>query len=436
MAFQTTKSKEIFDQLKKYIAGGVSSNDRLGVDPYPIVFSHGSGSRFTDVDGNEYIDYCLGFGPLFLGHAPKPVIEAVIKQMQQGTHFGAPSEVELRVAKRLTELVPCLERVRFNQSGTEAVQAAIRIARAHTGKTKIIKFEGSYHGWLDSVMISYAPPTLELMGPREKPNKVITYKGQSASLLDDVYILPWNDLEAVERLVREHGDSIAAILTEPVMANAGVIVPKPGYLEGLRKITEENGIVLIFDEVITGFRVALGGAQSYFGVIPDLATFAKAMGSGFPVSCVGGKAEIMDEVSERRALHAGTYNSNPLVLSAVEATLEILSRDNGIVYKDLAKRVRCLRSGLEDVFHRAGIPMSTQGTDTLFGISLTADPVHDYRDSLKADGKRLMKYRREIRQLGVYTKPTPRDVCYVSIAHTDQDIDQTLERAEKAVVNI
>lgn len=435
MILQTNRSKEIFDELTKYLAGGVSSNDRLGVDPYPIAIARGYGSRFEDVDGNEYIDYCLGFGPLFLGHCPQSVIEAVVKQMRSGTHFGAISEVELRVAKRLTELVPCIERVRFNQSGTEAVQAAVRIARAFTGRNTIIKFEGSYHGWADSVNISYAA-SVEQMGPRESPNKVISYKGQSPSLLEDVIVLPWNDLEAVESAVAIHGEHIAAILTEPIMCNAGVIPPRPGYLEGLREITQDYNIVLIFDEVITGFRVALGGAQEYYGVIPDLATFAKAMGSGFPVSCVGGKAELMDEVSENRVLHAGTYNANPLVLAAVEATLEELSRDGGAGYKRLGEHVVRLREGLERAFERAGIPLCVQGTETVIGIFLAEGPIYEYRDALQADGAKLMRYRRLLREHGVYTKPTPRDICYVSMAHTDDDITRTLEVVDQVVYQL
>ncbi len=431
--YDTSKSKALFEQIKKYEAGGVGSNDRLKVDPYPIFFAEGKGSRFRDVDGNEYIDYNLGFGPLLLGHSPDKLIEAANRQLQCGADYGAPFELEMKVAQKICEIIPCFELMRFNTTGTEAVQSALRAARAFTGKNKIIKFEGEYHGWVDNVTVSYIANTVDLLGPRENPTKLIFSKGVSPSVLQDVIIVPFNDLGAVEEAVKREGDQIAALLTEPIVSNAGIIPPRPGFLEGLRKITAENNIVLIFDEVVTGFRIALGGAQQHFGVTPDLSVFAKAVGNGMPISGFGGRADIMEEIVSQRVMHAGTYNSNPVSIAVADAALDLLSQDNGAVYRHITRLACRLQSGLEEIYRRNGIVCCTNRVEPLFGFFFTEGPVHEYRDTLSQDAEKIQRVRREMRMRGVYSKPTPRDVWYVSAAHTDQDIDITLEIAEEAV---
>jgi len=405
----------------------------MAVEPHPIFVTHGQGSKFYDVDGNEYIDYALGLGPLILGHCPRPVIEAVRAQLERGSHFGAPHELEIKVSKRLTELIPSLELIRYNQSGTEAVQAALRVARAYTGKNKIIKFEGHYHGWADNLYVSYAPPSLEAMGPADAPHRFLHSAGQVESVLEDLIVLPWNDLDLVEKTINAHKDEVAAVLTEPIMCNASVILPKPGYLEGLRQLTAENEILLIFDEVITGFRVGLSGAQGYLGISPDLSIFAKAMGAGYPVSCFGGKREIMELIATGKVAHAGTYNTNPLVLAAVDATLTELARDDGAVYRHIGRLAARLRHGLGEIFQRAGITVRIQGPETVFSMMFTEHEITDFREAFGADAQRLMHFRKDLRLRGVYTKPSPRDIWYISAAHTDEDIDRTLEVVAEVV---
>ncbi|HYF01302.1 MAG TPA: aspartate aminotransferase family protein, partial [Planctomycetota bacterium] len=273
------KSKALYERSRRVIPGGVSSNIRARWKPFPLFYSHGRGSRIWDVDGHEYIDYVLGRGPLLLGHSPEPVIEAVKRQLDRGLMYAGQHELEIEVAEAVSRMVPCAERVRFSNSGSEAVHMALRLARAATGRVKHVRFEGHYHGWFDNVFYSYAP-TLEDAGPRESPRAVPVSKGQPPSDAENVIVLPWNDLALVEKTFREHGPDIAALITEPVMCNSGGILPKPGYLEGLRRLCTRHGVVLIFDEVITGFRVSPGGAQTLFGVTPDLATFAKAVAGG------------------------------------------------------------------------------------------------------------------------------------------------------------
>ncbi len=431
--YSIARSRELFEESCNYLAGGLGSNARMAVEPHPIFVTHGEGSKFYDVDGNQYIDYALGLGPLILGHCPRPVIEAVRAQLERGSHFGAPHELEIKVSKRLTELVPSLELVRYNQSGTEAVQAALRVARAYTGKNKIIKFEGHYHGWADNLYVSYAPPSLEAMGPADAPHKFLHSAGQVESVLEDLIVLPWNNLDLVEKTINAYKDEIAAVLTEPIMCNASVILPKPGYLEGLRQVTADNEILFIFDEVITGFRVGLSGAQGYLGISPDLSVFAKAMAAGYPASCFGGKREIMELIAAEKVAHAGTYNTNPLVLAAVDATLSELAREDGAVYRHIGRLAARLRHGLQEIFQRAGLGVQIQGPETIFSMMFTDHEITNFRDAFQADAERLMRFRKELRLRGVYTKPSPRDIWYISAAHTDEDIDRTLEVVAEVV---
>lgn len=423
-----TKSAETWEAARRVIPGGVGSNDRQLVQPHPIFVSHGQGSRLFDLDGNEYIDYLLGYGPLVLGHAHPAIVKAVSAQAARGSIFGAGHELELRVAERLVALMPSIEMVRFSQSGNEAVLTAMRLARAATGRRLIVKFEGQYHGWTDQVAVSYAPSEEEA-GPTEAPCVVPMSDGQPPGTYEDIVVLPWNDAAALERAFAARGAEIAGVLTEPIMCNFGVLEPLPGYLESLRALCNRHGAVLIFDEVQTGLRVHLKGAQGLLGVIPDLTCMGKALSGGFPVSAIGGRASIMELISSRRVFHAGTYNTNPLCLAAVQAVLDVVTEPG--IYAEMERLSTRLREGIAAAV--APIGGYVQGTTTMFGIGFGPGPINSMREGWRNDWSRIMDLKRELWVRGVYTKPTPRDIWWVSTAHSDADIDEALEVAAEAV---
>lgn len=425
--YRLDRSAQLFKATKAVLAGGVGSSDRVLVHPHPIFIAQGKGSRIWDVDGNEYIDYLLAYGPLILGHAHPAIVAAVGAQLQRGSVFGTSHQLELTVAERLVDLMPSFEMVRFGQSGTEAVLAAMRLARAATGRRLIVKFEGHYHGWSDQVAISYAPPP-STAGPEQWPNVVPMSEGQPPGTYADTAVLSWNDPEAIEAFFVERGSEIAAVLTEPIACNLGVIEPAPGYLELLRSLCDRAGAVLIFDEVQTGLRVHLRGAQGLLGVTPDLTCMGKALSGGFPVSAVGGRSAIMELVADRRVFHAGTYNTHPLGLAAIPAVLDVLSEEG--TYDEMMRLSARLRIGLAEILAPAGGYVSS--TTTMFGTGFGTPP-SSLRSSWANDTDRVMQYKRELRIRGVYTKPTPRDIWYVSTAHSDEDVDQTLEVALTAL---
>jgi glutamate-1-semialdehyde 2,1-aminomutase len=422
------ESAAMLARARDVIPGGVGSNDRGLVDPHPLFMSHGAGSRMWDVDGNEYIDYLLGYGPLVLGHAHPAITEAVGRQLRNGSVFGIPVALEMEVAEMLVDLFPSIEMVRFCQSGTEAVLAAMRLARAATGRRLIVKFEGQYHGWLDQVAISYAPTT-EQAGDPAHPATVPGSDGQSPGAYEDFIIAQWNNAEHLEQLFAERGDEIAAVLTEPIMCNFGIIEPVSGYLNRLRELCDRAGAALIFDEVQTGFRIGLHGAQARYGVTPDLTCLGKALSGGFPVSAVGGRREIMDLITDRRVFHAGTYAGNPLCLAAVPAVVSELSRPG--VYEQMEALSMRLRTGLSELI--APLGGYVQGTSTIFGTGFGPGPGASMRDLWHNDPEKVFDLKRELRIRGVFTKPTPRDIWYVSTVHDDVDVDETLRRAEQAV---
>jgi len=433
---RTERSREMLAESIQYLVGGVGSDERSGVDPHPIFMTHGRGSHIYDVDGNEYVDYQMGYGALIQGHCPRSIITAVSAQLERGTIFGTPHELEIGVSRRLAELIPSIDLVRYSQSGTEAVMAALRTARAFTGKHKIMKFEGHYHGWSDQLWYSHLPGSLEELGPYDRPTPTLHSAGQSDAGLRDVIIVPWNDVDGLETAIRLHKHELAAVITEPMMCNASCILPKPGYLQAMRQLTSDHDIILVFDEVHTGFRVGLQGAQGYFGVVPDLTVLAKAMGAGYPVSCFGGKREIMEGAAAKGVHHGGTYNSNPLVLAAVDANLGELSAGDGAAYRQIGQRAIRLRRGLMEIFRRAGWPAKDQGPETVFSIMLLEGDMSSVRDLYRCDTDRLMRLRRELRVRGVYTRPSRRDVWYLSTAHQEEDIDRTLQAAEDAVAAV
>jgi glutamate-1-semialdehyde 2,1-aminomutase len=379
------------------------------------------------------LDYLLALGPLIHGHAHPFVTEAVTRAIQEtGTMFALPYAAEAEAARRIVEAVPSVEFVRFGNSGTEVVLHALRLARAYTGRDVIVRFEGQYHGWADQIEWSHHP-NLAAAGPRERPNPVPGSPGIPKVLRDTLLVLPWNDEDAVERLVSERGREIAAIITEPIMGNTGVIPPKPGYLAFLREITKNYGIVLIFDEVITGFRVALGGAQALYGVLPDLTTMAKALGGGFPVAAIGGRREIMGQVADGTVLHAGTYNANVVAVAAAAASLELLGRPG--TYEELFRRAERLMSGIAEIFERAGIPVQVQGVGPMFQFWFTDKPVLDYRDAAAhLNSPKYGALARALRERGVLVHPSNIELWFVSTVHTDADIEETLQVFEGAVV--
>lgn len=424
------KSFQLHDKLKSYMTLGEGSSGRSEL--LPLFLKHGKGSKVYDVDGNEYIDYVLAYGPLILGHCHPSIVQAVKEQVEKGTIFGFNNELELDVSRKIVEMVPSVQQVRFNSTGTEAVQSAIRVARTYTGKEKILKFVGQYHGWLDNILISGAATKREDMGDYLNPNAVRISKGQPISVLNDVLVAHWNDLDRVNDVIRRHKGEIAAIITEPMMTNAHIIPPKPGYLEGLRAIAHENDMLLIFDEVVSGFRLGISAGQGYFNVMPDITVLGKALGGGVPVSCFGASKEIMSVLGKSGAIQLGTFNTNPLCMAAANATIDELSKDDGQVYKHMSRLGKRLQVGIENLIAKYTIKAHIQGTDSLFAVMTTDEMVYNFQDTFKIDTGKLLSYRKYLFSHGVMVRPELRDIWYLSSAHSDEDIDATLNVLDDA----
>ena len=412
---------------KLRIAGGVNSNVRLGGNP--LCFTSGHGARLTDVDGKIYIDYALGMGPNILGHAPPSVIADVSRTLSRGQLFAGQNTLELEVASAICNAVRSAELVRFGLSGSEMVQAALRLARAFTGRSEVIKFEGHYHGWFDNIFINNSGP-VAADDPIPRPHHLQS-AGQSRSASDDVAVLPWNDAEILERYVAANGSRIAAIITEPVMLNTGGILPRDGYLKTLRRVASDHGIVLIFDEVITGFRVGLGGAQELFGISPDLSIFAKALGAGFPVAAMAGRRDIMELIASGRVNHSGTYNANVVSMSAALATLRALAGDDRAVYRRLQAAGSALIEGISGAARRTGVNLQVSGVPAAFHTCFASHSIHDYASYTLADGARLRQFLAALLDRGV--RPTGRGTWFLSAAHSDADIAETCAAVEAAL---
>lgn len=434
---QYTNSEALYREASRHLAGGVSSNFRYlgyGESPVPIFYERAAGARLHDVDGNVFIDYAAANGPTVLGHAPKSVIEAVTKSLSLGQLFAGQHPLEFELARRICELVPCADMVRFASSGSEADQAAIRLARAYTGRPKIVKFEGHYHGWFDNIFAS-VNPALDHAGPASTPLTVAHSPGQSESALSDTIVLPWNDLDALRALLDTRGGEIAAVVMEPILCNTGAIRPVAGYLEGVRDLTRRHGTVLIFDEVITGFRISLGGAQAYLGVTPDLAVFAKAVAGGFPLAVLAGRRDIMELVLTRNVMHGGTYNACLPAIAAGLATLDELSRDNGAVLKAIHARGETLMSELQTLADRHGQNMQVRGFGAVFHPAFTdGGDFHDYRGYLRTDAGKRQRFNALLHEEGV--RVTARGTWFMSAAHTDDDVEQTLQKADRAFAKL
>ena len=425
------KSRELYEQACKTCPGGIHSNVRKNWQPHPMFYERGEGSRIWDVDGNEFVDYVLARGPLLLGHSPRPVLDAVKAQLDVGLMYAGQHPLEIEAAEKVVELVPCAEAVRFSNSGSEAVHGALRLARGVTGRMKVVRFEGQYHGWFDSAFWNYAPP-LDQAGPREDPTPIPVSGGQVATDSENLIIRPWNDLSLIEQAFERYPNQIAAVKTEPIMCNMGGILPQPGFLEGLRELCTRYGALLIFDEVITGFRVSIGGAQAYFGVTPDLAVFAKAMAGGFPVSAIAGKAEYMKAFGELTVTHSGTYNSNVPCMAATVAALGALSADGAALLENAHAMGRQLMAGIETLAQEAGKQAHVRGVPPVFHVSFSeTEDVVDYRTFQSRDKDAYTRFWLALQENGVRT--TPDGLWFVSTAHTQDDVDQTLDAVAKAL---
>jgi len=436
-AYSVEKSKMLFDKALDLVAGGVSSKSRStfeGYHPFPLFIQRAEGSRLYDVDGNEYIDYLVALGATILGNANPGILDFVSQEMRNGSFYALPFELQLKVAEKLIQHVPCFERLSFLNSGTEANQMNIRLARAFTGKNLLLKFEGCYHGWLDNTCFSLSGVTAERLGPPSKPNKIPATGGMAAHVGDDLLTIPWNDVEILEKTIHDHKDEIAAVITEPYMCNSGCIPPNEGYLEAMRELTRKNNIVLIFDEVITGFRVGLNCAQGKFGVTPDLTTVGKAIGGGFPIAAYGGRKEIMDLIAEDKVLRAGTLNANRVVIAATFATLSALEKDNGRVYDHLYRLGRKLMSGIQGIIDTLDVEAVLQGLGPMFQIYFTKlKKIENSRGSAQSRFNVHHDFIWRLIARGVFPRPSQMGEFYVTAAHTDEDVDITLGVIEEVL---
>jgi glutamate-1-semialdehyde 2,1-aminomutase len=427
--FNTNKSEEIFSAAQKLMPGGVSSPVRAfkSVGGHPIVFDRVQGAYIWDVDGNQYIDYVGTWGPAICGHTHPHVISALREALDKGTSFGAPCALENVLAEMVIEAVPSIEMVRFVNSGTEACMAVLRLMRAFTGRDKVIKFEGCYHGHADMFLVQ-AGSGVATLGLPDSP-------GVPKSVTSNTLTAPYNDLEAVKKLFADNPGEISGVILEPVVGNAGFITPDAGFLEGLREITKENGALLVFDEVMTGFRIAYGGAQAKFGVTPDLTTLGKVIGGGLPVGAYGGRKDIMSMVAPAGPVYqAGTLSGNPLAMTAGIKTLELLQKPGA--YEHLDKLTKKLSEGLLAIAKETGHAMCGGSISGMFGFFFTAGPVHNYEAAKKSDVNKFSKFHRGMLEKGIYLAPSQFEAGFTSLAHTEADIDQTLAMAKEVLSSL
>lgn len=427
------ESAILLERAKKVLASGVSSEFRKYNHPHALFYTHGTGSRIYDVDGNEYLDFTLSQGPLILGHSHPEVLKAVREYSENGQLFAGQHIQEIELAEKINELIPSAELMRFCLDGSEAVQTAFRVARAKTGRKKFLRFEGHYHGWMDNVCWGISTPSAEALGSRENPNVFPWTKGLPEGVENEFIILPWNDLELVRKTVSERFEEIAAIITEPVMCNNGCIEPRAGFLEGLREICTEFGIALIFDEVITGFRLSLGGAQQHFGITPDLSIFAKAIASGYAISAIVGKKEWMHLIEDATVIHAGTMNANNPTVAAALATISVLEKEKP--HERMFALGKKLIEGLKKAASETGHSLRVEGPGPMFAISFSdSGKTYEYRDTLSSDKGKLGKFIAGMHDEGV--RVIGRGLWYISAAHTEDDIDHAIATSRKVLENI
>ncbi len=425
-----SKSQQLFEKASRVIPGGVNSPVRAfrAVGGTPIFFERASGAYLFDVDDQRYIDYVLSWGPMILGHAHPEVIQAVEKVIQNGLSFGAPTPVETALAEEICKLVPSIELVRMVSSGTEATMSALRLARGFTNREKIIKFEGCYHGHSDSLLVKAGSGALTFGVPSSP--------GVPAGLVKHTLTLPFNDLESVADIFKKQSDEIACIIVEPVAGNMNCIPPQPGFLEGLRELCTEHGAVLIFDEVMTGFRVSLGGAQSYYGVEPDLTCLGKVVGGGMPAAAFGGKREIMEQISPLGPVYqAGTLSGNPVAMTAGLTTLKLIQSQN--FYPDLERKVGYLLDGIEDAAKTEGIPLTSNRAGSMFGFFFSeAQKISNYTQVMACDNNRFKRFFHNMLGGGVYLAPASYEAAFMSAAHTEADLDFTIDLARQTFASL
>ncbi len=424
---KTDASKELHRRSCQSLATGVSTAFRRNVTPVPLFMERGDGPYFYDVDGQELLDYGLGWGPLIVGNNHPKVNAAVTEQLSKGYTFGYQHLGEIELAERMCNVIPGVERVIYSNTGTEAVQSALRIARAYTGRKKILKFEGHYHGWLNNMLVSVHPSEDQL--GRTSP----TCGGQPEEEYSLIVAVPWNDLDAARRAFAEHKGEIGAMITEAILINSGSCMPNDGYLNGLIELCRENGAVSIFDEVITGFRIALGGAREYYGLKPDLSIYAKAVAGGFSMSAVGGSAEILSVLEDGRTTHAGTYNGNPICTAAAKATIDILSEPG--TYERMHAHGHAIRDAIEEAAGENGIPLVTSGVGTAFSVHIgLSEPPKNWPDVMRADSDRYDRFRTAMRDRHVLCLPEGR--WYVGASHSDKELEKVLPAIRESMQEI
>jgi glutamate-1-semialdehyde 2,1-aminomutase len=416
----TEKSKKLFEEAKKVLPGGVSSPVRA-IKPYPFYTKRANGSKITDIDGNEYIDYVMGYGPLLLGHNHPAIKEAVIRQLSDGWLYGTPTELEVTLAKEIIRLYPSINMVRFVSTGTEATMGALRAARGFTKKNKFIKIEGGFHGAHEAVLVKAGSGATTLGTPNSA--------GVPPDFTKNTLQVPYNDIEAMTAAIEAYKDDVAAVIIEPVLGNIGPIVPKEGYLEDVRAVTRENDVVLIFDEVITGFRLAMGGAQEYYGITPDMTTLGKILGGGFHIGVIGGKREIMENISPAGAVYqAGTFNGSPVSMSAGLAVISTLKKER--VHEKVNKAGDAMRSALADVASDLGLDYSVSGVGSMFKVFF-GDMPYNYQDALKCDTEKFNVFFKKMLADGIFLPPSQFETNFLSLAHSQDDINKTIEAYQR-----
>ena len=426
---QRPRSQEIFRRATDVLVGGVNSPVRAfrAVGGEPIVVDRAAGARLWDADGNEYIDYVCSWGALILGHAHPKVVQAIADQARRGTSYGMPTELEVELALRIRKALPSFEKVRFVSSGTEATMSAVRLARAATGRDLIVKFEGCYHGHSDS-FLSEAGSGLATLGIAACP-------GVPQALAELTLNAPYNDAASVEKLFDLHRDKIAAVIVEPIAANMGVVTPKPGFLQALRDLSSRHGALLIFDEVITGFRVCYGGAQTLFGITPDLTTLGKIIGGGLPVAAYGGRRDLMDRVAPLGPVYqAGTLSGNPLAVAAGKSTLSVLK--NSSIYNDLEERSGEFEAGVRAAAEKHGVPVTFNRVGSMWTIFFNEGPVTDFESANRSNREKFARFFHLMLGEGVYLPPSQLEAAFFSAAHAKKDILQLIERADRALKKV
>lgn len=425
--FSTKQSKALYDRACRSLATGVSTVFRRKVTPVPLYIDRACGPYYYDADGHELLDYTLAWGPLILGNNHPKLNEAITRQLSKGYTYGAQHRGEIELAELMVKVLPGVDRVIFSNTGTEAVQSALRLARAYTGRDKIIKFEGHYHGWVNNVLVSNHP-TADQLG-RTSPG----CGGQPPAEYSQTIALPWNDLEALEQAFAAHPDEIACVITEPVLINAGSCMPANGYLQGLIDLCKQHGAVSVFDEVITGFRIALGGARQHYKLEPDLSTYAKALAGGFPIAAVGGRAEIFDVLDDGRTIHAGTYNGNPICVAAAIVTIEVLCQPQ--IFEQMHRHGDAIREAIGEAAVEGGHQLVTSGTGTAFTVHFGLDePPRAWTDVMKADPVVYQRFRGQMLEHQIQLLPDGR--WYVGVTHSDKELEKVIPAIRQSMKGI